>query len=179
MRVANLPSKTNWNGVCLTMIRVLHSTASIASRAGTTLTMLKTPTSPYLLTATYLAPSWPICVVQFSTMRSKLKAPCRVTLRGVICDLSEMQLSLQESSKRTFVLVDDSGMWIRCCALGLSARSRALANGNDVVLYYSTGRSGLGSAPGMIYFMKDSLVVQVGHREEPAFKRAEISVDAE
>ena len=118
-------------------------------------------------------------VVQFSTMRSKLKAPCRVTLRGVICDLSEMQLSLQESSKRTFVLVDDLGMWIRCCAIGLSARSRALANGNDVVLYYGTGRSGLGSAPGMIYFMKNSLVVQVGHREEPAFKRAEISVDAE
>ena len=70
-------------------------------------------------------------------------------------------------------------MWIRCCALGLSARSRALANGNDVVLYYGTGRAGLGSAPGMIYFMKDSLIVQVGQRGEPVVRRAEITVDAE
>ena len=90
-----------------------------------------------------------------------------------------MQLTLQESSKRTFILVDDSGMWIRCCAVGLPARSRALSNGNDLVLYFGLGRAGLGSTPGMIYFMKDSLFVQVGHRRDPIVRRAEITVDVD
>ena len=112
-------------------------------------------------------------------MRSKFKAPFRVTLRGAIFDLSEMLLSQHAASKRTLNLGDDAGMSIRCCALGLSARSRALENGNEVVLYYGTGRSGIGSSPGMVYFMKDSLIVQVGHRAVVAIKTAEISVDAQ
>jgi hypothetical protein len=110
-------------------------------------------------------------------VRSKLQAPCRVTLRGIICELSEKQLSLSESVKRTFILVDEAGMWIRCCAVGLPARSLALSNGNEVVLYYGLGRAGLGSTPGMIYFLKDSLFVQVGHRAVPIMRRAEITVD--
>jgi hypothetical protein len=179
MRVANLPSKSSWHGACLTTMRALHSTPTTASRSGTTLTMLTTPTSPYLVSATYIAPSWPVCVVHFSSIRSKLKAPFRAILRGVMSDLSEMLLTLQESNKRMFSLVDDAGMWIRCCAIDLTARSRALSNGNDVVLYFGTGRKGLGSSPGMVYFMRDSLVVQVGHRAESAIKRAEISIEAE
>jgi hypothetical protein len=47
------------------------------------------------------------------------------------------------------------------------------------VLHYGTGRLGLGSAPGMIYSMKDSLIVQVGQRGEPVVRRAEITVNAE
>ena len=113
------------------------------------------------------------------SIRSKLKAPFRITLRGFVDDVSEMQFTQQEASKRTFNLVDDAGMWIRCCALGLSARSRALENGNEVVLYYGTGRSGLGSSPGMVYFMKDSLVVPVGRPAAAPMKRVEISVDGE
>jgi hypothetical protein len=62
-------------------------------------------------------------------------------------------------------------------AVGLPARSSALSNGNDLVLYFGLGRAGLGSTPGMIYFMKDSLFVQVGHRRDPIVRRAEITVD--
>jgi hypothetical protein len=139
--------------------------------------MLQNPTSPYLLEATYEPPVWPVCVIQFAMVRSRLQAPCRVSLRGTICELSEKQLTLKESPKRTFILVDESGMWIRCCAVGLPARSLALSNGNEVVLYYGLGRAGLGSTPGMIYFLKDSLFVQVGHRADPIVRRAEITVD--
>ena len=88
-----------------------------------------------------------------------------------------MHLTQQDASKRTFNLVDDAGMWIRCCALYLSARSRALANGNEVVLYYGTGRSKLRSSPAMVWFMRDSLVVQIGYRAAGATKRAEICVE--
>ena len=130
MRVADLPARSTWHGTSLTPIRVLHSTPTIGSRPGTTLTMLPSPTSPYLMSVMYIAPMPPVCVTQFMSVRSKLKAPFRITLRGIISDLSEMLLSQQEATKRTFNVVDDAGMWIRCCALGLSARSRALANDN-------------------------------------------------
>ena len=82
-----------------------------------------------MVLSTYTAPTPPVCVTQFMAIRSKLKAPFRITLRGVVADLSDMQLTQQEWNKRTFNLVDDAGMWVRCCALGLSARSRALARG--------------------------------------------------
>ena len=177
MRVAGLKQQTSWNGTSITTMRVLHSAAQGAGRAGTTLTLLQNPTSRYLLEASYEPPVWPVCVIQFSMVRSKLQAPCRVTLRGIICELSEKQLSLSESVKRTFILVDEAGMWIRCCAVGLPARSLALSHGNEVVLYYGLGRAGLGSTPGMIYFLKDSLFVQVGYRADPIVRRAEITVD--
>ena len=45
--------------------------------------------------------------------------------------------------------------------------------------YYGTGRKSLGSLLGMFYFMKDSLVVLVGHRAAWAIKRSEISVEGE
>ena len=87
-----------------------------------------------------------------------------------------MLFTLQDVDKRTFNLVDEAGMWVRCCALGLTARSLALANGNEVVLYYGTGLGGLGSSPGMVYFMKNSLAVQVGCRADAPTKRTEIPV---
>jgi hypothetical protein len=177
MRVASLKPKTPWNGTSITTMRVLHSTAPGGGRVGTTLAMLQKPTSPYLLEATYSPLVWPVCVNQFAMVRSKLQAPCRVSLRGIISELSEMQLSMKESTKRTFILVDESGMWIRCCAVGLPARSLALSNGNEVVSYFGLGRPGLGSTPGMIYFLKDSLFVQVGHHPVPIVRRAEITVD--
>ena len=113
------------------------------------------------------------------SLHDKLVAPFRVTLRGFVSDLSEMLRSQQDLTKRTFHLVDRAGTWIRCCAIGLSATSRALANGNEVVLYYGTGRSGIGPSPGMVYFLKDSLVVQIGHGGSATMKRGEIYVTGE
>jgi len=177
MRVAGLKPKTPWNGTSITTMRVLHSTTSGSGRAGSTLEMLQQPTSPYLLEATYLPPVWPVCVNKFAMVRSKLQAPCRVSLRGIISELSEKQLSAKDRDKRTFILVDESGLWIRCCAVGLHARPRALSNGNEVVSYFGLGRAGLGSTPGMIYFLQDSLFVQVAYHPNPVARGAEIAVD--
>ena len=87
-----------------------------------------------------------------------------------------MQATVSESDKRLFTLVDDAGSWIKCCAIGMPARSLALANGSEVVLYFCTGRASLGTSPGMVYLMKDSLVVKVGSRSEVPPKRLQIEV---
>ena len=176
LRVAEL-SRTEWNGVCLSRIRALHSTASSALRSGTTLCRLPAPTSPYMTSSAYTSPEAPACISQFLSLQSKLRAPFRITLRGSIDDLSDMSLTQQDSKKRTFILVDDAGMWLRCCALGRCAQSRCLENGNEVMLYYGTGRGPRGSAPGMVYFMKDSLIVQIATKRQGLQKRAEIPIE--
>jgi len=176
LRVAEVP-RTEWNGTSLTRIRVLHSTTSTTLRSGTTLSRMAEPTSPYLTRFTFTIPEAPACIGQFFSLQSKLRAPFRITLRGIIDDLSEMLLTQQDSKKRTFILVDGAGMWLRCCALGRCAQSRCLENGNEVILYYGTGRGARGSSPGMVYFMKDSLIVQTACKQRNLTKRAEIHID--
>ena len=60
----------------------------------------------------------------------------------------------------------------------MPARSLALVNGNEVVLYLCIGRHGIGTSPGMVYLMKDSLVVQLCAREEMPLKRIELVISA-
>ena len=176
LRVSELPANSPWHGTSLTTIRMLHSTHSLTHRPGTTLTIVETPRSSFLLKTAYTAPLPPACINEFSQMVGRCKAPFRVTLRGVITDLSEMQTTVSEADKRSFTLVDDAGSWIKCCAIGMPARSLALLDGNEVVLYFCTGRAGIGTSPGMVYLMKDSLVVQLGARAEVPPKRTWIEV---
>ena len=155
---------------------MLHSANPLANRPGTTVTIRESPLSPFLLNEAYVAPTPPACIDQLSNILGKCQAPFRVTLRGVIADLSEMQVTVSEADKRSFNLVDDAGTWIKCCAIGMPARSLALVNGNEVVLYFCTGRHGIGTSPGMVYLMKDSLVVQLCTRAEMPLKRLQLEV---
>ena len=176
MRVAPLPANSDWNGTSLTTIRVLHSTPPVGSRDGTTVTTAAKATSPYLGTEFDPPPEPPVCITQFVSVRNKLKSPFRISIRGVVTELSDMQFTQTESEKRTFILVDDAGMWIRCCAIGLQATSRALENSNEIIGYFGTGRKQVGSAPGSILFMRDSMIVQVKRRVMEPARRTEITI---
>ena len=176
LRVAEI-RRTEWNGPSLSRMRVLHSTSSTARRPGTALSRTAEPTSPYLTRFTYTIPEAPACISQFLSLQSKLRAPFRITLRGIIDDLSDMMLTQQDTKKRAFILVDAAGMWLRCCALGRCAQSRCLANGNEVILYYGTGRGVRGSSPPMVYLMKESVILQTACSQRTPTKRAEIQID--
>ena len=177
LRIAEMP-RTEWNGSSLSRMRVLHSTASTALRPGTILSRAAQPTSPYLTRFTYTIPEAPACIGQFLSIQSKLRAPFRITLRGTVDDVSDMMLTQQDTKKRTFSLVDGAGMWLRCCALGRCAQSRCLANGNEVILYYGTGRGVRGSSPPMVYLMQESVILQTACSQHTPTKRAEIEIDA-
>ena len=103
-------------------------------------------------------------------------APFRVTLKGMIASVEASDVSQQGKAKRVFEVVDNTGAWIRCCSLGHTASSRALREGMEVVLFHGTGRSAVGASPGMIYLMKDSLIVPVGMKTVLVHKKTEIVV---
>ena len=157
-RIAEL-KKDTWNGAILTRIRFLQTIASIGSRAGTVLTLLDAPTSPYMVSGVYPRLSKESCIRDFSSMRSQLLANFRATFEGTIADVEDVDFTQQGDPKRIFKLVDGAGSYIQCCALGNNVESIALVPNQIVVLYFGTGRGPIGSAPGMVYLRKDSIIV--------------------
>eukprot|EP00959_Pyramimonas_sp_CCMP1952_P299810 6270862-Pyramimonas_sp.AAC.1 len=43
-----------------------------------------------------------------------------------------------------------------------NAASQALRNFQDVVVYYGTGRGAIGSSKGMLYLLKDAMIIPIG-----------------
>ena len=176
MRVASIPGKSGWNGRCRSAIWALRFTPSVGSQCGTYVTTSAKATSPYLGTIAYRPPEAPICVTQLISVRAELKSPLRITIRGVVAELSDMQFTDAQTRKRTFIIIDDAGMFIRCNAIGLPATSRALENASEIIGYFGTGRKPGSASPGAILFLNDSLIVQLNKRIVMPVKRAEISV---
>ena len=61
-----------------------------------------------------------------------------------------------------FDIVDKSGGYFTCCAMKHNAESGALRNFQDVVAYYGTGRGPIGISKGMLYLLKDAMIIPVG-----------------
>ena len=90
-------------------------------------------------------------------------------LSGVIVSLSEMdytQNAARPTKKRDFDVADETGTWIRCCALGRNAECSALQEGMQVVLYFGTGRPPYGTGGGCVYLFRDALIVPLGVMEK-------------
>ena len=140
MRVA--PQKeSEFNGPSITPTRVLHSSEAKGGRQSTVVSVIATPSSPFLLSKTYVVPSFPLCLTNFRQMEEKLKPPFRVTVRGMIEGAQQLDYTLKGQEKRVFRIVDEAGTCLECNAVGRNAWSNAIVDGNEVVLYHCTGRS--------------------------------------
>ena len=105
-------------------------------------------------------------------------APFRGTFKGTIVDLQEMDYSKQGNLVRYFKLVDTLGNYIDCCATRQNASSVALANNVEVILYFATGRSAIGSASSALYIMKDGVIVPVAKKMLPPLPKHRIEIQA-
>ena len=155
-------SKNSWNGESLTRIRTLSSVGAVGKDLGTTIARVPQATTDNLRSMTYAVPPAECCVSIFRSLRNKLSPPFRVTLRGVVVDAQPMDTSQGGNPKRVFDLVDKYGTYVSCCAMKHNAESAALQNLQEVVLYYGTGRGPIGNARGMVYLLKDAMIIPVG-----------------
>ena len=105
-----------------------------------------------------------------------MQAPFRGTFRGTVADLQNLDTTQQGQAKRVFKLVDATGAYLECCALGHNAYSTALTDLQDVVVYYATGRSPIGSSPGRLYLMKDSVILSLGVCAAPAVVNTSVDI---
>ena len=65
-------------------------------------------------------------------------------------DLFDPDLTQSQNSKRLFDLVDPGGAYIKCCAMNHNSTSLALANHQEAILHFGTGRGSIGFAAGML-----------------------------
>ena len=124
--------------------------------------MLERPTADNLLKMQFAVPPPDCCVTVFRALRNKLTPPFRLSVKGKIVDLQGMVTSQGGNLKRIFDLVDGSGLYFTCCAMWHNANSPALENYQDVVIYFGSGRGPLGSYKGMLYIMKESMIISIG-----------------
>ena len=77
-------------------------------------------------------------------------------------DLCDMDYTRSQNTKRMFDLMDGSGFFVKVCAMHHSSTSLALRNYQEVICYFGTGRGPIGASVGMIYLMKDAVILPVG-----------------
>eukprot|EP00973_Karenia_brevis_P059747 8317681-Karenia_brevis.AAC.1 len=88
----------------------------------------------------------------FAWLGAKLPAPCRGSFAGIVQQVWPMQKSTlsKGDDKLDSTLIDDHGAWIQCCAMGINADTDVIAEGNRIVGFFGTGRSGIGADDGKI-----------------------------
>jgi len=124
----------------------------------------------------YEIPTEGICV-NILDMKSRFQAPFRITLLGTIINVQDVASTNNGSPKRLFDIIDKMGAFCHCCALSHNALNLALEEQMEAVLYHGTGRSPIGNSPGMVYFMKDALIVPVGVKAVVPQELMEITIE--
>ena len=126
------------------------------------LKVLPKATAPSLTSMEYEPPPTDYCISQFCALRKRLNHPFRLTVKGMIVDLRATEMASGGNLKRVFDIVDNSGLYFTCCAMLDIAESIALKNNEEVVLYFGTGRGPMGGVKGMLYLLKDALIIPTG-----------------
>jgi len=168
--VSALPCNS-WNGECLSSMRIVKSIGAVGPRHGTHVGVSYTQSPSFLSPAIYVLPSGNVCISNSARARSKIEAPFRGTFKGTVVELQDADYSSQGNQKRHFKLVDPSGLFFECCALGKNAGSVALAESIEVVLYFVTGRGPIGGLPALLYLMKSAAIVPLQMKLLPPLPR--------
>ena len=166
--------KDNWNGECLSNIRVLSTVQPRGQNMGTQITFPLQPGSPFVGHAQFVIPGPNACIVSFMAVKSKLTAPFRGSFAGTVADVQETAESMRGNPKKFFDLVDASGHWFTCCAWGRNATSKALTNGAKIAVYYGTGRTALGDSPAAFYLFDEAVIIQIGRVQSAIGKRVQL-----
>ena len=89
-------------------------------------------------------------------------------------DVRGLDATQQGSPVREFDLVDETGVWIKCCAWGRNSRVKNLVDGQDVILYFATAKSGAGGVGVCLWLFKDAFLAVMGPQTLTRVKRIEL-----
>ena len=145
-----------------TPMRKLHSTPK------STIRQLTTPTQPFLNKETATMSS-----NLFSRQLSCLIAspPFDVSVAGIITDLEQPMKTENSELIRKYTLVDRSGKYISCVALGRHAENEILQDNNEIAIYFGRAQEGRGNNPGSLWLYDECHVVLLrANRESPQKK---------
>ena len=103
-----------------------------------------------------------------------MSPPFRASFRGMATNNRNLDATQQGSPVREFDLVDESGVWIKCCAWGRNGRVKNHADGSEVILYFATAKSGAGGVGVCLWLFKDAFLAAMGPQTPTRVKRIEL-----
>ena len=133
-------------------------------------------TSPFLTTAFYVVPQFPLCISDVRVARSNMEAPFRGTFKGVLFDVGASGATQQGGVKLELKLMDFTGARVQYFALGKHTSNPMLNVCVEVVIYFGTGCGPIGRIEGMLYVMKDAAVVLVVQQTSMPMKSIHIPI---
>ena len=89
----------------------------------------------------------------------KRSAPYAVSVKGIIASLQPESFSRDSNPMRNFKLHDNTGKSIACYAFGRQTESSALADGNEVVLFFAQALPGNQSNNGALWLYDTAHIV--------------------
>ena len=80
-------------------------------------------------------------------------------------------------TQKTFSdMVDASGYWFTCCAIGRNSTMKAIKDRCCVIIFYGTGRKALADSPPAVYLFQDAAVLQVSRTSSAVVKRSQLEI---
>ena len=148
-----------------TFMRKLHSTAR------TTIRQIKKPTQPFLNKETATMSS-DLFSRQFSCLTAS--PPFEVNIAGIITDLEQPTRTENSELIRKYTLVDRSGKYISCVALGRHAENEILEDNNEIVIYFGRAQEGRGNTQGSLWLYDECHIVLLRAGRETPQKKEKI-----
>ena len=161
-------SANAWNGEILTPIKTIRSLPTTGRRNSnsiqTVLSVVDKVTSPHLQSPPFTVLPSPFVAHRFRSLFSSRtqSGNCRVSLVGVVCELSGQNVSQAGNAKKRFKLVDVDGSWVRCSASGQHASSSTLKERMKIFLFGGCGRPAIGTDESCIRILNDGFLLPLG-----------------
>ena len=142
---------------------------------GTTVESVLTPQSPFNQESVlFKVPTHPVIMKQFLQLKHECNS-FRGSFLGTVADVEELDVTANFVKKRAFKLVDDTGAWFPCCAVGRNARVIPACSNMRVVLFFGSARPNGQSTGFTMWAMKDAVITIIGTNEVRVTKRVDVS----
>ena len=94
---------------------------------------------------------------------------------GTVADVDEPDVTVSGQEKRAFNLVDDTGAWFPCCAVGRNARVIPACSNMKVVLFFGSAKPNGQSTSFTMWALKAAVITIIGTNEVRVTKRVDVS----
>jgi len=162
--------ETSYSGPNITSMNCIHTIQSKSSSrgsedvltlaSGTRLSIPSKRSSRWLQSATMSIPSTPVVLSNFKEFRNK-KVPFRVSVVGIISNVSPPLSSQTGNLLQAFRLIDTSGNYISCVAHGDRATSQYIKAMFQVAIFFALGRPAVGEHSTALWIFNDGFIIPI------------------
>ena len=170
-------ARVSYYGTLLTNMNLFGSVDTTDGRPGTVITNLAPEDAPNLNAQPSASPSYQIVITSFPTITDRLQPLFRVSLKGTICDVGDLEDTYNNGVKRRFSLVDSQGYYFDIYALKRHTDNACFfGTGIEVILYFVAGTEAMGSSPPMMYLYDDGFIVPLCQNDTPPMRQNKMNL---